>query len=356
MSSDLDIEADISDENTFELMGPEDVRIGPPFCDLFPIRPAIFDQVADSMRHDGFHRSKPLEIWKEANLLIDGHTRLKAALETGQCDIPVCFLSFPDEDAALKYAIANQRDRRNMTDAELLRCIEIVDQRHKQGNHRGNQYTREKNISREEQTGLESASNDAISKSSDRSAKKTADIVGTSRAKVERARSVLISEDEELKQSVLGGDKSIYKASKEARKKSKRKSRDRSRQDYIPDSSRAKSQANGHVATSPIAKELVLSEEDEHWLSSFPLRARVVSWKFDRDAIAYRRFETRLGEIKDELHELFGYANPAHMTSLRLVLHRATSVRPVQEWFLCPKCGGEGCKKCRMGGYLIVGI
>src|SRR4051794_4925547 len=34
---------------------------------------------------------------------------------------------FADEDEALLYAIASQRDRRNLTDAELVRCVEALD-------------------------------------------------------------------------------------------------------------------------------------------------------------------------------------------------------------------------------------
>jgi hypothetical protein len=35
--------------------------------------------------------------------------------------------SFASEAEALAYAIHNQRDRRNLSDAELLRLIELVD-------------------------------------------------------------------------------------------------------------------------------------------------------------------------------------------------------------------------------------
>ena len=42
-------------------------------------------------------------------------------------EVPVIRQEFKDEKEALEYAIHNQRDRRNLSDAELLRCIEAID-------------------------------------------------------------------------------------------------------------------------------------------------------------------------------------------------------------------------------------
>jgi hypothetical protein len=60
--------------------------------------------------------------------------------------IPVFFQSFPDEDSALEYAIHNQRNRRNLTDAELLRCIEVLDRRKERGGDRKSEEFQEKII------------------------------------------------------------------------------------------------------------------------------------------------------------------------------------------------------------------
>jgi hypothetical protein len=95
-----------------------------------------------------------------------------------------------DEDAAIRYAIPDQRDRRNLTNADLMRFIEAVDRR--------------KTAGRPEKL----ASTEA---NFEKSAEQTARIVGTSRATVERARAIIdhAEEDPAIKEAVLRGRKSI---------------------------------------------------------------------------------------------------------------------------------------------------
>ena len=83
-----------------------------------------------------------------------------------------------------RYAIHNQRDRRNLEGKDLFRLIAEVDKRKKAG--------RPDNL----------ASSDA---NYGKSAQETAEIVGTSQAKVERTRTVIDHADEETKQAVAGG-------------------------------------------------------------------------------------------------------------------------------------------------------
>src|SRR4051812_7277760 len=50
------------------------------------------------------------------NLVFDGHTRRRSAIDVG-IDVLVYYHDFRDEDAAFEYAVANQRDRRDLTDS-----------------------------------------------------------------------------------------------------------------------------------------------------------------------------------------------------------------------------------------------
>ena len=77
-------------------------------------------------------------------MVVDGHTRLQAAMDLGLEEVPVHKKSFPDEDAALEYAIHNQRHRRNLTEAEILRCIEAVDKRRDRGGDRRSEEAKSK--------------------------------------------------------------------------------------------------------------------------------------------------------------------------------------------------------------------
>ena len=115
--------------------------------------------------------------------------------------------TFRDEDEALQYAIHNQRNRQNMTEADLLQCIEAVDQR------------------RDQKKVIESQGRDASWKfkplgpigPNGNSAATTARIVGTSERKVKRARQVL--SDPKEKEVVRAGKKTIHQASQDVKKK-----------------------------------------------------------------------------------------------------------------------------------------
>ncbi len=59
----------------------------------------------------------------------DGHTRLQAAKLAGIAEIAAVEHEFADEDEAINYAIHSQRARRNLTEAELVSCLRVLDQR-----------------------------------------------------------------------------------------------------------------------------------------------------------------------------------------------------------------------------------
>jgi protein gp37 len=148
----------------------------------------------------GYDQSQPILVWDEGQVVIDGHTRLKAAQEAGIEDVPVHYKSFGTEDEALAYAIHLQRNRRNLTDAEIIRCIEALDMRKARGGDR-----------KSEDFQKSKAPNGAI----DKSAKETAKMIGVSPRKVERARTVLEHAEEPVKEAVKAGELSINRAYQE---------------------------------------------------------------------------------------------------------------------------------------------
>lgn len=105
-----------------------------PFKGLFPIQDSVLGRIISEMRCNGFNPAHPLIVWGTEHLiLIDGHARLKAALEVGIDRVPVVIRDFSDETAALEYAINAQRNRRNLSPAEMLRCIAELDKLKKRG-------------------------------------------------------------------------------------------------------------------------------------------------------------------------------------------------------------------------------
>ena len=179
-----------------------EIRPIEPFEELFPVENSILKQVAEDMKANGFDPGFPVVVWKRNRkaVCIDGHTRLMAAEVCGIDEVPVSAKFFKNEDEAIRYAIHCQRDRRNMTDADIARCIEAVDKLKGKG----------------ERTDL--ASSDARS---GKSAQETAEIVGTSERKVEKYRTVMTRADDDVKAAVKSGKKSINRAYTETQQKRK---------------------------------------------------------------------------------------------------------------------------------------
>jgi ParB family chromosome partitioning protein len=180
------------------------------FRSLFPGNNGLTETIGNHMRKYGYDESQPIILWdrteeegRNALYVVDGHTRLVAAKQVGLSPVYVARVKFTDKEAALQYAIHNQRDRRNITDADILRCIEAVDQLKPRGGDRKSEKSK--------------TSSDAID--SGKSAAKTAKIVGTSQSKVEKARSVLRHADEETQNDIRSGKKSIHRACQETQNK-----------------------------------------------------------------------------------------------------------------------------------------
>ena len=107
------------------------LKTAEPFKNLFPIRDTVISEIIDDMTVNGFDSGHPIVVWKM--IVVDGHTRLKAAIAAGLETVPVICRQFNDENEALEYAIRCQRNRRNLTNGELLQCLQQLDMRKKAG-------------------------------------------------------------------------------------------------------------------------------------------------------------------------------------------------------------------------------
>ena len=174
---------------TIMMAQTDSIRTAAPFKNLFPIREDILSRIMTDMEQHGFDSGHPIVVWSGKKLtVVDGHTRLLAAINLGIEAIPVVFREFANEKAALEYAIGSQRNRRNLTDAELMRCLSALDKRKRAGRPQ---------------------KGDTIS---GKSAERTAVLLGTSRCKVEKIRTINDHAAEDIKAAVLSGKLSINKA------------------------------------------------------------------------------------------------------------------------------------------------
>jgi ParB-like nuclease domain. len=115
-------------EERISMMATLEIHTAEPFNRLFPIKESVLNEIVEDMRVRGYDYGHPVIIWAGHKVtVVDGHTRLAAALKLGMSKIPILLKEFADEDAALQYAIRSQSHRRNLTDAELLTCLGELD-------------------------------------------------------------------------------------------------------------------------------------------------------------------------------------------------------------------------------------
>jgi len=185
-------------EAKISMMDTLTIRTAAPFKNLFPIRENLLDEIAADMKQNGYDFAHPIIIWAGHKVtVVDGHTRLAAALKIGLTKVPITLKEFESEDEALQYAIKSQSHRRNLTDAELYTCIHELDKRNPKG---GNENT------------------EASHEASGKTAQKTADLLNISRAKVERLRAVKDHGSDKTKAAVASGKMTINKAYNETMK------------------------------------------------------------------------------------------------------------------------------------------
>jgi protein gp37 len=205
-------------------MNPKLLKTRSPFSDLFTIKPEVLAALTENMREHGYDAAFPIILWNGD--VIDGHTRRQAAIDAEIDDVPTIERQFKDDLEAISYMFLAQKNRRNLTDAEFLRAVEIVDRLKARGNPTGNnQHT----AAREEIAPFGAISSlehprqsnaewrpaheyweEQKQKASKKSAAETASALGVSARQVERARVVLNTP--EAKQQVENGKLSLNKA------------------------------------------------------------------------------------------------------------------------------------------------
>lgn len=178
-----------------DLIDVSELSVQDPFASIFPIGKETLEAIKQDMEINGFDPVFPIVAWAEKNTVVDGHTRFAAAKVLGIAQVPVIFKSFDNEDDAVLYSFRIQRNRRNMSDDDILRCLEMLDSIHGSSKDEDDQDT--PRTTRKE--------------TNEQRAKE----LGVSSNKVDKARKVLEHGTEELREGVNSGEKSINKAFKE---------------------------------------------------------------------------------------------------------------------------------------------
>ena len=161
-----------------------------PFASIFPMGDETLASIRQDMEVNGFDPVFPIVVWEGRNIVVDGHTRFAAARALGLEEVPVVFKAFDNEDDAVLYSFHIQRNRRNMSDDDILRCLEWLDKiqvPEKEASPAPKMTRKETNELRAKELGI-------------------------SANKVDKARKVLEHAPEQIRESVNAGEKSINKA------------------------------------------------------------------------------------------------------------------------------------------------
>lgn len=183
------------------LVSIDDIQLDSHFKDLFPVNKVMVSRISGSMQKRGYDKSQPLHVWKERMLLVDGHHRRLAAIKAGLREVPVFYHHFNSMEEALEYAILLQTDRRNLSDAEIYKTLQTLDSLKSRGR------TTDDNEPRQQ----------------GKSAEITAQKIGISRSKVEKARTIQNKASPEIKAAVESGTMSIHAAYSDTMKQIRKK-------------------------------------------------------------------------------------------------------------------------------------
>ena len=166
----------------------QDIKLQKEFQQLFPLNPSRVETITQSILAEGYDNSQPLHIWHVDGkyILIDGHHRREGALRAGLYDVPCYLHEFAFIDNALKYAITLQTERRNLSDAELLKALKVVDSLKVRG------------LGAEGEKG--------------KSASRSAEILGISTSRVEKTRFVDKYATDDIKAQLERGELTLNKA------------------------------------------------------------------------------------------------------------------------------------------------
>jgi DNA-binding transcriptional MerR regulator len=204
-------EADASAQ--IKTIDPRKIKTHPRFKGLLSIDEDLAESLTADMVVGGYFTSQPIVLatWagQEEPVLIDGHTRVRAAIEAGLQKIPYTVETFDNIDGALEYIAKVQTHRRPTDDWVRYQLIIELDSLMERGGDRRSEQAKSK------------GSQDPLEKKYPNSAERTAAFVGCSPTTVKGARRIMRDGWPSLLKALQNRKVTISQAEQEIAKRAK---------------------------------------------------------------------------------------------------------------------------------------
>lgn len=313
----------------------------------------------------GYDQSQHVAIWKEEDVLVDGHRRVTIARSLGIPEVRAAYYSFGSLDEAKLFAYSRQIARRNLELHEIASYIQIRKVVRGRGKHesRGNQYKSGSHAQAclpRAQNGVPAAnSGEPTTRSGRRKiAQEVAKECNIGVATADRLVTIATINDPEANE-ILRTEKNVLKAYSVANRAASKSAPKVGRSTTPPP------EIKRAVASIPLPKSgQPITDAERDFMERIPLRAELAdgqsSGTMDNDLRLYFMLEPRLKQMKEDVLNLVGpcseeWLGPFH----RAVSDLVNAPSPVS-WQRCRKCDGEKvtlgegtCKRCRGCGYRI---
>jgi hypothetical protein len=185
-------------------MAPKDMKTHQTFEDLLPIDKDTLEEITKKMALYGYYESQPILLGKWPGLdywvVIDGHTRRRAAIKNDIKKVFYVTREFESESAALEHAMSLQTDRRIIEDRHIFMFIQKYDTLMARGGDRRSEEAKSK------PTGVGNEGGRSAS------ARRTASILGCNYGKVEKVRRILKDAVPSIMNAVPKGKMTINQA------------------------------------------------------------------------------------------------------------------------------------------------
>ena len=115
--------------NDLMFMKVDEIKTHPELSGLFSIQDEVIEKITSSIKEKGFDPAERIVIGKIEGIgdfVVDGHTRLKGAKQAGLLEVPVIFKKFASFEDAIEYTYKRQANRRNLTQAEILKASMLL--------------------------------------------------------------------------------------------------------------------------------------------------------------------------------------------------------------------------------------